>query len=193
MIYLELFLTFFKIGLFTIGGGYAMIPLVLESVVSHGWMSEPDFMNFLAVAESTPGPIAINMATFVGSTQAGILGSALATLGVVLPSFIIILIIAAFVRNLFKYKAVNAVMGGIRPAVVALILGTAATMILGTVLGISDLSSAPAFDFRAPLIFAIIVGVSMLPKLFHKKKKLSPIVLILVSAVLGIVFYGLLG
>ena len=193
MIYLELFLTFFKIGLFTIGGGYAMIPLVLESVVSHGWMTEADFMNFLAVAESTPGPIAVNMATFVGSTQGGILGSALATLGVVLPSFIIILIISAFIRNLFKYKGVQAVMGGIRPAVVALILGTAATMILGTVLGISDLVSAPAFDFRAPIIFALVVGVSMLPKLFHKKKKLSPIVLILVSAVLGIVFYGLLG
>lgn len=193
MIYLELFLTFFKIGLFTIGGGYAMIPLVLESVVSHGWMTEADFMNFLAVAESTPGPIAVNMATFVGSTQGGILGSALATLGVVLPSFIIILIISAFIRNLFKYKGVQAVMGGIRPAVVALILGTAATMILGTVLGISDLVNAPAFDFRAPIIFALVVGVSMLPKLFHKKKKLSPIVLILVSAVLGIVFYGLLG
>lgn len=193
MIYLELFLTFFKIGLFTIGGGYAMIPLVLESVVSNGWMSEAEFMNFLAVAESTPGPIAVNMATFVGSTQGGILGSALATLGVVLPSFIIILIIVAFVRNLFKYKAVGAVMGGIRPAVIALILGTAATMILGTVLGVSDLKTVPALDFRASVIFALIVGVSMIPRLFGKKKKLSPIIMILISAVLGIVFYGLLG
>ncbi len=193
MIYLNLFLTFFKIGLFTIGGGYAMIPLVLEAVVENGWMNEADFMNFLAVAESTPGPIAVNMATYVGSTQGGILGSALATLGVVLPSFCIILLIAAVIRNFLKYRGVQAVMGGIRPAVVGLILSTALTMILGTVLGVSDLKTVPAFDFRAPAIFAIIVGVSFLPKLFKKKKKLSPILMILISAVLGIVLYGFWG
>ena len=193
MIYLELFLTFFQIGLFTIGGGYAMIPLVLEAVVEHGWMSEADFMNFLAVAESTPGPIAVNMATYVGSTQGGILGSALATLGVVLPSFIIILLIVSVARNLFKYRGMQAVMGGIRPAVVGLILATAITMILGTVLGVSDLKTAPTLDFRAPVIFAILVGIHFLPKLLNKKKKLSPIVMILISAVLGIVFYGFLG
>ena len=193
MIYLTLFLTFFKIGLFTIGGGYAMIPLVQEAVVKNGWMSEGDFLNFLAVAESTPGPIAVNMATYVGSTQGGILGSALATLGVVLPSFVIILLIAAVIRNFLKYRGVKAVMGGIRPAVVGLILATAITMILGTVFGISDLKTAPSFDFRAPVIFAILVGISFLPKLFKKKKKLSPILMILISALLGIVFYGFLG
>ena len=89
-IYLELFLSFFKIGLFTFGGGYAMISLVMETSVTKGWLSESEILNFIAICESTPGPIAINMATFVGSSQAGILGSICATLGVVLPSFIII-------------------------------------------------------------------------------------------------------
>ena len=97
-ILLDLFVTFFKLGLFTFGGGYAMIPLVTDEVISHGWMSYQEIMNFIAVAESTPGPIAINMATFVGATQGAtlggvgfsILGALVATLGVVLPSFFII-------------------------------------------------------------------------------------------------------
>ena len=92
MIYLQLFLTFLKIGAFTFGGGYAMIPLIRESVLGYGWLSEEQILNFIAIAESTPGPIAVNMATFVGASQAGILGALVATLGVVLPSFIIILL-----------------------------------------------------------------------------------------------------
>jgi chromate transporter len=102
MVYLYLFLEFFKIGLFTFGGGYAMIPLVKETVLSHGWLTESQFVNFLGVCESTPGPIAINMATYVGSVQGGILGSLVATIGVVLPSFIIILVIAAILKNFIK-------------------------------------------------------------------------------------------
>ena len=90
MIFLELFIEFFLIGLFTFGGGYAMIPLVKDLVIEKGWLTEEAFYNFLGVCESTPGPIAINMATYVGSTQGGVLGSIVATLGVVLPSFIII-------------------------------------------------------------------------------------------------------
>ena len=92
MIYLQLFLTFLKIGAFTFGGGYAMIPLIRESVLGYGWLSEEQILNFIAIAESTPGPIAVNMAAFVGASQAGILGALVATLGVVLPSFIIILL-----------------------------------------------------------------------------------------------------
>ena len=92
MIYLYLFLEFFKIGLFTFGGGYAMIPLVREVVLQYGWMTEETFTTFIGVCESTPGPIAVNMATYIGSTTGGFLGSLLATLGVILPSFIIILL-----------------------------------------------------------------------------------------------------
>ena len=99
MILLELFFTFFKIGALTFGGGYAMIPFVREQVLLHGWLTEEELLNMIAVSESTPGPIAVNMATFVGSNEAGILGSIFATLGVVLPSFIIILIISALLKN----------------------------------------------------------------------------------------------
>lgn len=97
-----LFLTFLKIGAFTFGGGYGMVSLVRETVISNGWLTESEFLNFIAVSESTPGPLAVNMATFIGSTQGGILGSFLATLGVVLPSFVIILLIAAVLKNLMK-------------------------------------------------------------------------------------------
>ena len=106
MILLELFLTFFEIGALTFGGGYAMIPFVREQVLAHNWLTEEELLNMIAVSESTPGPIAVNMATFVGSEQAGILGSAVATLGVVLPSFIIILVISALLKNFLKYTGV---------------------------------------------------------------------------------------
>ena len=91
MIYLELFLNFLKIGVVSFGGGYGMIPLIQETVVTKGWLTQSEILNFIAVSESTPGPIAINMATFIGSSQGGFLGSFIATLGIVLPSFVIIL------------------------------------------------------------------------------------------------------
>ena len=97
-IYLILFFEFFKIGLFTFGGGYAMIPLVREVVLEYGWMSEDAFTNFIGVCESTPGPIAVNMATYVGSSTGGIIGSIMATIGVVLPSMIIIILILTLLK-----------------------------------------------------------------------------------------------
>ena len=102
MIYLRLFLNFLMIGALSFGGGYGMVSLVRERVLSNGWLTENEFLNFIAVSESTPGPLAVNMATFIGSTQGGILGSFVATLGVVLPSFLIILLIASALKNLMK-------------------------------------------------------------------------------------------
>ena len=99
MIYLQLFLTFFEVGLFTFGGGYAMISLIREKALAFGWLSEEELLNMIAVSESTPGPIAVNMATFVGSAEGGFLGSLVATLGVVLPSFIIILLIFVIIET----------------------------------------------------------------------------------------------
>ena len=122
MICLKLFLTFLKIGAVSFGGGYGMISLIRDDCLSNGWLSEDQLLNFIAVAESTPGPIAVNMATFVGSSQAGMLGAFCATLGVVLPAFAIILLSASVFTRLLKYGGVKAVLSGIRPAIVALIM-----------------------------------------------------------------------
>ena len=188
MIFLKLFLTFLEIGAVSFGGGYAMIPLVRDKCITNGWLSESEIMNFIAVSESTPGPIAINMATFVGSSQGGLFGSFCATLGVVLPSFIIILIIASLIRNFIKYKAVQAVLKGIRPVVVGLILGTSITMALSVIGGISTVESGMSFNLFAFVIFAIVYCADLIHKKL-RKKALSPIILILASALLGIIFY----
>ena len=188
-IYLKLFLTFLKIGAVTFGGGYAMIPLVQEAVLENGWLTEEMFMNFIAVAESTPGPIAINMATYVGSTQAGLLGSILSTLGVVLPSFVIILLIVAIMKNLIKYPAIQAILKGIRPVALALILSTGITMTLKTLFGIADITSTFSIELKGIIVFAI-VGIIYLAYYFWKKKFISPIILIIISAGLGMALYS---
>ena len=135
------------IGALSFGGGYGMVSLVRERVLSNGWLTENEFLNFIAVSESTPGPLAVNMATFIGSTQGGILGSFVATLGVVLPSFLIILLIASALKNLMKYAPVNAFLSGVRPCVVAMILATALSMALSTLFGLTDLQAgfAPVY------------------------------------------------
>ncbi|MBE6593444.1 MAG: chromate transporter [Ruminococcaceae bacterium] len=190
MIYLSLFLTFFEIGLFTFGGGYAMISMIREKALLFGWLTEEELLNMIAVSESTPGPIAVNMATFVGSAQGGILGSFVATLGVVLPSFIIILLISALIHNFLKYKGVQAFLGGVRPCVIALILATAATMFLSTLLGVTTVSKGFAPDLRGLVILAILVAIALIFKKI-KKKKPSPILMILVSAGLGMLIYSI--
>lgn len=190
-IYLELFLAFFKIGLFTFGGGYAMISLVMETSVTKGWLSESEILNFIAICESTPGPIAINMATFVGSSQAGILGSICATLGVVLPSFIIILLIAMILHNLLKIKAVTSFIDGIKPTIVGLISATFITLFLSNIFNITSLEEIQfIFNWQGLIIFAVVVIASFTYKKVVKKA-VSPILLILLSGVLGILFYTL--
>ena len=120
---LELFTTFFKIGAFTFGGGYAMIPLIQKEVCENKkWLTDDDILEIVAIAESTPGPIAINSATFVGYRTAGFLGALCATLGVVLPSFLIITIISMVLREFSSYKAVRYAFFGIRAGVLALII-----------------------------------------------------------------------
>lgn len=189
MIYLKLFLTFLEIGAVSFGGGYGMISLIREIVVSNGWLTEGELLNFIAVSESTPGPIAINMATFIGASQGGIVGSFLATLGVVLPSFVIILIIASVASGLLKRPSVKAFIGGVKPCVVALILGTAVTMGLSSVLGIKTISEEIKFNIRAFIILLIILAVHFLFKYVFKKKT-KPILMIILSAVLGIIIYA---
>ncbi|MBQ3235503.1 MAG: chromate transporter [Clostridia bacterium] len=190
MIYLTLFLTFLKIGAVSFGGGYGMISLVREEVLSHGWLTDTEFINFIAVAESTPGPIAVNMATFIGSSQAGIWGSLLATLGVILPSFIIILLIAAVFKNLLKLLGVKWALDGVKPVVAGLIVGTGVTMFLSTVLGVTTVDGGFSFDYKALIILAVVVLTSALYKKFTKKK-ISPIILIVISALLGLLLYSI--
>ena len=190
MIYLELFLTFLQVGAFSFGGGYGMIAMIRELTLMHGWLTEAELINFIAVAESTPGPIAVNMATFVGSSQGGILGSLCATLGVVLPSFIVILIIAAAISGLMRFAGVKAFLGGIRPCVIGLILATAFTMFSTVVLGSSAISPNMSLDVRALVIFGLLTATALISK-FVFRKKLSPILMILTSAGLGMLAYGI--
>lgn len=190
MIYLKLFLTFFEIGIFTFGGGYAMISLIRDKALALGWLTEEELMNMIAVSESTPGPIAVNMATFVGSTQGGVIGSLVATIGVVLPSFIIILLICSVIRNFLKYKGVQAFLRGVRPCVIALILATAITMALGTLLKFTTLTGGISPDVRGIIILAILISVAFIFKKI-KKKKPSPILMILISAGLGMLIYSI--
>lgn len=186
--FLKLFLTFLEIGAVSFGGGYGMISLIREKVLLNGWLSEAEFLSFIAVSESTPGPLAVNMATFIGASQGGVLGAFCATLGVVLPSFFIILLIAALIHDLLKYAGVEAFLSGVRPCVVALILSTAFTMGLSTLLGISTAAETPSPAWRGIGILAILAGVRLIWQKVRNKAP-SPIGMILLSAVLGALLY----
>ena len=122
MIFLDLFWTFFKIGAFTFGGGYAMLPLIQEAVLTKGWAAPEALINFIAVSESTPGPFAINMATYVGAEMGGVFGSFCATLGVVLPSFVLILLLSFVLAQFQQVQAVQYAFHGIRAGVLVLML-----------------------------------------------------------------------
>lgn len=185
---LMLFLTFLKIGAVSFGGGYGMISIMREDCLAHGWLNESQLLDFIAVAESTPGPIAVNMATFIGSSQGGLVGALSATLGVILPSFVIILLIASVMDRALKHPAVKTTLASIRPAIAGMILATAVTMLLSVVFGIKTLQSEPSVDWKSLCIFAVICmvhfGYSRL-----KKKQFSPILLIIISGVLGVIVF----
>ena len=185
MIYLKLLWTFFKIGLFTIGGGYAMIPMIKSEVISVGWLTEGELLDFMAISESTPGPFAINVATFVGYNEAGILGALSSTLGIILPSFIIILIIAKIVNKFLNNKYVNYALTGVRPVVVGLILAVAVSLLYSGILHNEWVFSN--MSFGALIIMAIVFTLSRF------KKTKNPILLIMISAVLGILLFGVIG
>lgn len=192
MIYLQLFLTFLEIGAVAYGGGYAMISFIRDKVLANGWLTEGELLNIIAVAESTPGPIAVNMATFVGATQGGPLGSALATLGVVLPSFLIMLLIAAVLKNFLEYQGVKAVMRCVRPCAIALILGTSLTLFMSNLLGITKgIAGGISPDVKGLILLAIIFLISFIIKKIRGKKP-SPVLMIGISALLGIIFYELI-
>lgn len=182
MIYLELFFGFLKVGCFTFGGGYGAVALIRDVVLSNGWLSEEMLTYMIAVSESTPGPIMVNMATYIGSSQAGFWGAAVATLAVVLPSFFIMLLVSTLLAAVIKNKYVQAVLRGLKPCVVGIVLATGIWM--------TAKNFVPGFDLRAIVLTALLAAISPLWKKF-RKKKLSPIALIAISAVLGMVVYGI--
>jgi len=191
-IILELFLTFLKIGAVSFGGGYGMIPLLTEEVLYRGWMTESQLMNFIAVSESTPGPIAVNMATFIGASQGGVLGAVFATLGVILPAFIIILIVASLISGLLQFAGVKSFLNGVRPVVVGLIVATGITMCLTVIFSLETVFDVVVtFDWKALIIFCVVLLTHVIYKKF-RKKIISPIILIVISALLGMLFYGIL-
>ncbi len=183
-IFLELFLTFFKIGLFTFGGGYAMLPLILQEVETKGWMAQEALIDFIAVSESTPGPFAINIATYVGSELGGVLGSVCATLGVVMPSFIVILIVAKCYERFKESRYVKGALNGLRPAAIGLIANAVLTTALSVFLpsGFENiLGQILTLDFLIAVIIFVLALFLIL------KKKMHPIIIILISAALGII------
>ena len=190
MILLDLFLTFLLIGAVSFGGGYGMISLVREQVLAHGWLTESKFLDMIAVSESTPGPLAVNMATFIGSSQAGFPGALVATLGVVLPAFLIILLIAAVLKNLLRYRGVEAFLSGVRPTVVGLILGTAGLLGLATLFSLGSLrdTSGVTHDAGAFLILFCLLALDAASRTW-RGRAIAPILLILLSAVLGMLVY----
>lgn len=184
MPYLLLFWEFFKIGLFTFGGGLAMIPLVKDAVITNSWLTEAEFYDFIGICESTPGPIAVNMATYVGSTQGGLFGCICAVLGVVLPSVIIIILIASLLKNFTKNKYFKGFLRGVKPIIVGLLLSTG-LILLAKCFGYVSLKQ---FNFKlvSTICFGIITGLYFfVTKVL--KKKISSISLIVIAACLGIV------
>ena len=180
MIFLDLLWTFFKIGAFTFGGGYAMLPLIQSAVAEHGWMSNEELVNFIAVSESTPGPFAVNVSTYVGMTAGGPFGALCATLGVVLPSFTIILIVARCFEKFRDSRIVSGCMSGLKPAVIGLI-ATAVISVGRTALFPDGFIASQLIQLPfllAAALFAVTIVLAF--------KKVHPIIIILLSAAVGI-------
>ncbi len=181
MILLELFYTFFTIGLFTFGGGYAMLPLIQQRVLENKWLTEAQIIDFIAVSESTPGPFAINIATYVGQETGGFFGAVCATLGVVLPSFIVILIVAHCYEKFKSSRLVAGAMTGLRPVVIGLIGSAVLSMALEVFFAAGiTLAAVTSYEFVVSLIIAAIAMILVF------LLKVHPILVILASAVLGI-------
>ena len=193
MIYLELLITFFKIGLFSFGGGYGMIPLIEREIVSRNWLTGPEFVDIISISEMTPGPISINTATFVGYRMGGVAGGAAATTGIVLPSLILILIVSHYLEKFRQNKLKEEIIHGIRPVVVALIT-QAVLLVAGNIflkekpgaeiISIFDWISGGGFlnaiNFPAILIAAVCLAVLLLTRV-------HPILIILAGGVAGII------
>ena len=189
MILLRLFWEFFKTGLFAVGGGMATIPFLTEIAERTGWFTQAMLADMIAVAESTPGPIGVNTATYVGFTVAGVIGGLVATLGLVLPSFLVILAVAAFLKAFRANRYVDSAFYGIRPASVGMIaaafVSVARLCLVDTAAFARTGSILSLIDWRTLLLFALLW---VLTNLVKQTKKLHPVIFIAASAAVGIAF-----
>lgn len=194
MIYLQLFWEFFKTGLFAIGGGMATIPFLYDIADATGWFTRQDLANMIAISESTPGPIGVNMASYVGfitgMQQGGVLtavlGAVIATLGLITPSIIIILIVASILNSFKNNRYVNYAFYGLRPASTGLIAAAGLSVVASTLLYMEDWTALPSSVNWKGLILAAVIF--LLTNVVKKAKKWHPIVFIGFSALVGIVF-----
>lgn len=185
MIYLELFLGFLEIGCFAFGGAYGAIPLIRDVVLSRSWLDEEMLAYMIAVSESSPGPIMVNLATYIGSSQAGLPGAVIATLSVIFPSFFAVLAVMELLTHIINNQYIQAAFRGLKPCIIGMILATGCYMLLRSIRP----DTASGFDVRA---LAMATTLSLL--YFGSKKffpnRISPILLIVLSALLGMVLYG---
>lgn len=185
---LKLFWTFFKIGLFTFGGGYAMIPMIIEETKQFNILDENEIIDFIAISESTPGPFAINIATFIGYSQEGFLGALATTLGVILPSFIIILLLVNIIEKVKDNRFFKSAIKTVMPLVIGLILSTVVDISLSSLFNIENISKIKnEFSINVTTLISFVLITSFILSLkFLKKKKPAPIIIILICAGLGI-------
>ena len=187
MTYLDLFLGFLKVGLFSFGGAYGAIPVIREVVMANNWVSEEKFAYLLAISESTPGPIMVNTATYIGNEVGGLLGAALATFTVCLPAFAIILVLSMILKNFLKNQYAQAVLDGIKPCIIGIIMATGLHMIMENC--IENGLRIPK-NWQTFVIMALVLAAMFVYKKI-KNKAISPILLIAVSAISGIIVYGI--
>ncbi len=190
MIYFQLFYTFFLIGLFTFGGGYAMIPMIQEQVVGNGWITEKSLTDFIAISEATPGPFAINISTFVGNSVGGVFGAICATVGVVLPSLIIIIIVAMIMKKFINNRFVKGALDGVKPIVLALILSTALLLLVKVIFFNGNaIKGDLQFDIKSFTLLLVLGGFMIIYRKV-KKKSLGAIKLLGLAALFGLIIFS---
>ena len=182
MIYWDLFLGFLRVGMFAFGGAYGAIPMIRDIVLSHGWLTDEKLSYMIAVSESTPGPIMLNLATYVGQTQGGIMGAILATFAVVLPSFLIILLLTVSLKTFIKNPWFQAILKGLKPCIIGIVFSTGLVIVVSNCI---DINRTLKLDSHNILITVILILVGLSSRVLLKKK-MSPILLILLSGFLGV-------
>ncbi|SFT61495.1 chromate transporter [Lachnospiraceae bacterium XBD2001] len=186
MIYFDLFIGFLEVGFFSFGGAYAAIPLIRDVVMAHGWLDDEMLSYMIAISESTPGPIMVNMATYVGSEKGGLLGAAIATFAVVLPAFIIILLLMVVLNYFLQNGYVKAALSGLKPCIIGIILVTGIFMIVRN----CGLMPGHSIDVLTTALTGLIALIYFGSRK-ALKKGLNPIALICLSAIVGVAVYSL--